>query len=192
VSCGDGGYRVGRGIRLPPLLFSAAEALGLIMAVLDGNHPAADTDDPVGAALGKIIRALPENVGRPAATMRRHARSAPDRGIAGPHPETTSALVAAVAGQRRVGIGYRSPSSKQRDEDVDPWAVVVRHGHWYLLCYSHRTGAVRTYRIDRIQSVVARHEQFRAPEDVDFVGLLEQHLGAGWGVRDQDRVRRLI
>ena len=61
-----GGYRVGRGIRLPPLVFSAAEALGLVMAVLDGSHAAADADDPVGAALGKIIRALPENVtGRP-------------------------------------------------------------------------------------------------------------------------------
>ena len=52
-----GGYRLGRGIRLPPLLFSAAEALGLVMAVLDGSHAAADADDPVGAALGKIIRA---------------------------------------------------------------------------------------------------------------------------------------
>jgi predicted DNA-binding transcriptional regulator YafY len=60
-----GGYRVGRGIRLPPLVFSAAEALGLVMAVLDGSHAAADADDPVGVALGKIIRALPENVGRP-------------------------------------------------------------------------------------------------------------------------------
>jgi predicted DNA-binding transcriptional regulator YafY len=57
-----GGYWLGRGIRLPPLMFSAAEALGLVMAVLDGSHAAADADDPVGAALGKIIRALPENV----------------------------------------------------------------------------------------------------------------------------------
>src|SRR5579863_2064485 len=68
-----GGYRVGRGIRLPPLMFTAAEALGLVMAVLDGSHAAADADDPVGAALGKIIRALPENIGRQAATMRHHA-----------------------------------------------------------------------------------------------------------------------
>src|SRR3954454_23586959 len=35
-----GGYRVGRGLRLPPLVFSATEALGLVMAVLRG-HPAA-------------------------------------------------------------------------------------------------------------------------------------------------------
>jgi len=175
-----GGYRVGRGLRLPPLVFTAAEALGLVMAVLDGSHAAADAGDPVGAALGKIIRALPENVGRQAATMRRHASAAPDRGAVRPRTETTSALVAAVAAQRRVSIGYRSESGRQWQEDVDPWAVVVRHGRWYLLCHSHRARAVRAYRIDRIQSAAGGGEQFRAPEDLDYVDLLEQHLGAGW------------
>jgi len=175
-----GGYRVGRGIRLPPLIFSAAEALGLVMAVLDGSHAAADADDPVGAALGKIIRALPENVGRQAATMRRYASAAPDRGAVRPGTDTTSALVAAVADQCRVSIGYRSEAGRQWEEDVDPWAVVVRHGRWYLLCHSHRAGAVRAYRIDRIQSVAAGEEQFRAPDDLDYVDLLEQHLASGW------------
>ena len=112
-----GGYWVGRGIRLPPLVFTAAEALGLVMAVLDGSHAAADADDLVGAALGKIIRALPENVGRQAAAMRRHACAAPDRGAVRPGTETTSALVAAVAAQRRVSIGYLSESGRQWEED---------------------------------------------------------------------------
>src|SRR5215204_1620322 len=40
-----GGYSVGRGLRLPPLMFSAAEALGLVMAVLDGHHNASDPTD---------------------------------------------------------------------------------------------------------------------------------------------------
>jgi predicted DNA-binding transcriptional regulator YafY len=175
-----GGYRVGRGIRLPPLVFTATEALGLVMAVLDGSHAAADADDPVGAALGKIIRALPENIGRPAAIVRQHVAAAPDRGAVRPVTETTSALVSAIAAQHRVSIGYRSESGRQWAEDVDPWAVVVRHGRWYLLCHSHRAGAVRAYRIDRIQSVAAGHEQFDAPEDLDYVDLLEQHLGVGW------------
>jgi predicted DNA-binding transcriptional regulator YafY len=175
-----GGYRVGRGIRLPPLVFTATEALGLVMAVLDGSHAAADADDPVGAALGKIIRALPENVGRQAATMRRHACAAPDRGAVRPDTDTTSALVDAIAAERRVSIGYRSQSGGQWAEDVDPWAVVVRHGRWYLLCYSDRADAVRAYRIDRIQSVAAGCERSRAPGDVDYADLLEQHLGAGW------------
>lgn len=175
-----GGYRLGRGIRLPPLVFSSAEALGLVMAVLDGNRAAADADDPVGSALGKIIRALPESVGRQAATMRRHASAVPDRGAPRPGPETASTLVDAAAAQRRVRIGYRSQAGRQWEEDVDPWAVVVRHGRWYLLCHSHRARAVRAYRIDRIESVVAGEERFRVPEDLDSVDLLEAHLGLGW------------
>jgi predicted DNA-binding transcriptional regulator YafY len=175
-----GGYRIGRGLRLPPLVFSAAEALGLVMAVLDGSHAAADADDPVGAALGKIMRALPENVSRQAAIMRQHASAAPDRGAVRPRTEMTSALVAAIAAQRRVSISYGSESGRQWEEVVDPWAVVVRYGRWYLLCHSHRAGAVRAYRIDRIQSVTERGEQFRAPDDLDYVDLLEQHLGTGW------------
>jgi predicted DNA-binding transcriptional regulator YafY len=175
-----GGYRVGRGIRLPPLVFSAAEALGLVMAVLDGSHAAADAQDPVGAALGKIIRAMPENIGRQADTMRQHASVATDRAAARPGVETPSALVAAMAAQRRVSIGYRSEPGRQWEEDVDPWAVVVRHGRWYLLCHSHSAGAVRAYRIDRIQSVATGDVQFHAPGDLDFVDLLEQHLGTGW------------
>ena len=175
-----GGYRLGRGIRLPPLVFTATEALGLVMAALDGSHAAADDNDPVGAALGKIIRALPESVGRPAAIIRKHASAAPDRGAARPGTETTSALVAAIAAQCRVRIGYRSEAGSEWSEDVDPWAVVVRHGRWYLLCHSHRARAVRAYRVDRIQSVAGGGEHFRAPADPDYVGLLEQHLALGW------------
>jgi hypothetical protein len=65
-----GGYRVGRGLRLPPLMFSAAEATGLVVATLEGHRGAADPADVVGGALAKILRALPERVApsvRPAA-----------------------------------------------------------------------------------------------------------------------------
>src|SRR5947207_8193702 len=72
-----GGYRVGRGLRLPPLVFSAAEALGLVMAVLDGHHDAADPSDPVGSALGKIMRALPDPLAAQAEAVRRATRPAP-------------------------------------------------------------------------------------------------------------------
>ena len=44
-----GGYRLGRALQVPPLVFTASEALGLVMAVLDGHHAAADPADPVGS-----------------------------------------------------------------------------------------------------------------------------------------------
>ena len=174
-----GGYRLGQGVRLPPLVFSAAEALGLVMAVLDGRHAAADHDDPVGSGLGKIIRALPVHVGRQAATMREHARAVPDR-WARPDPAITSALVEAVGEQRQVRIGYASASGRSHTFDVDPWSVVVRYGRWYLLCFAHHAEAVRTYRIDRVTSVGEGTHPFTPPDGLDPVAVLEEHLASGW------------
>ena len=63
---------------------------------------------------------------------------------------------------------------------VDPWAVVVRHGRWYLLCHSHRAGAIRTYRIDRIGTVQLMVPGFEPPEGLDPVTAVEEALGMGW------------
>src|SRR5215831_7986126 len=84
-----GGYRIGRSLRLPPLMFSAAEALGLVMAVLDGHHDASDPAGLVGSALGKIMRALPEPVAEQAEVVRRTTASAPDRAAVRPDPAIT-------------------------------------------------------------------------------------------------------
>ena len=177
-----GGYRLGRGTRLPPVVFTEPEALGLVMAVLDGQPAAADAagDDLVGTALGKVIRALPESVGRQAAALREHASAAPDRYSARPDPLTTSGLVAASADRRRVLIAYRSEAGNEWEAEVDPWAVVVRHGRWYLLCHSHHADAIRTYRVDRIQAVQPTPHHFEPPADLDPVAAVEENLGVGW------------
>lgn len=175
-----GGYRVGRGLRLPPLMFSAAEALGLVMAVLDGHHDASDPTGPVGSALGKIVRALPEPVAAQAEAVRRTTAPAPDRAAARPDPETTTVLVQACSNLRRVRLGYRSEAGSERVIEVDPWAVVVRHGRWYLLGWSHPANARRAYRIDRVTAVEVLDDAFTPPADLDPVASLEAHLAAGW------------
>ncbi|MDN5779306.1 MAG: WYL domain-containing protein [Humibacillus sp.] len=175
-----GGYRVGRGLRLPPLSFTAAEALGLVMAVLDGHHQASDPTDPVGSALGKIVRALPESVAAQADAVRRTAAPAPDRSAARPDPGTTTALADACTSRHRVRLSYRSEAGSEWQMELDPWAVVVRHGRWYLLCWSHHAKARRAYRVDRISGVEALGTTFDPPRDLDPVVELEQHLSAGW------------
>jgi len=175
-----GGYRLGRGARLPPVVFTETEALGLVMAVLDGQPAATDDDDLVGSALGKVIRALPESVGRQAAALREHASAAPDRHSARPDPAITSALVAAVASRRRVLVTYRSESGNEWDAEVAPWAVVVRYGRWYLLCHSQRADAIRTYRVDRIRAVQQTAHEFEPPAGLEPVTALEENLGTGW------------
>jgi len=175
-----GGYRVGRGMRLPPLMFSASEALGLVMALLDGHHDVSDAEGPVGSAMGKIVRALPEPVAAQVEAVRRTTAPAPDRGAARPDPATTMTLVQACAQRRQVRMGYRSGAGSEWATDADPWAVVVRHGRWYLLCWSHIAKARRAYRIDRVTSVDVLEGTFGPPVDLDPVAMLETHLAVGW------------
>jgi predicted DNA-binding transcriptional regulator YafY len=175
-----GGYRLGRGVRLPPLVFEAPEALGLVMAVLDGHHDAGDPADPVGSALGKLMRALPEPVVAQAEAVRRTTAPVPDRGAARPDPAITTALVEACSAHRAVRFEYRSEAGSQWTAEVEPWAVVVRHGRWYLLCRSRRAEAQRAYRVDRVRTVEPLDEVFTPPAGLDPVAELEEHLASGW------------
>ncbi|MEU3251180.1 WYL domain-containing protein [Streptomyces sp. NPDC006997] len=175
-----GGYRLGRGTRLPPVHFTQAEALGLVMAVLSGQPTAADADDLVGTALGKVVKALPEGVGHHAAMLREYASAAPDPYAVRPDPAVTGELVGAVAARQRVSVTYRGETGDAWEAEVDPWALVVRYGRWYLLCHSHRADAIRTYRVDRIRAVRRTTHGCTPPEDLDPVAVLEENLGLGW------------
>lgn len=183
-----GGYRLGGGVRLPPVTFTAAEALGLVMAVLDGHHQAGDDTAPVGAALAKVVRAMPTSVSGPVEGIRRSIAAAPDRGAARPDPTITMELVQAWSRQQVVRIGYRSERGTTWEADVESWAIVVRHGRWYLLCRDRRPKAVRAYRVDRITSLHPLDDSYEAPADIDPVALLEEHLATGWEYDVQVRI----
>lgn len=175
----DGGYRLGRSIHPPPLMFTSSEALGLVMAVLDGHHAAADPDDPVGSAVGKLISALPSHTARQAVTMRDNARAAPDRRAARPDLTVTGRLVDAIANRNRVRIAYTSATGTRSDATVDPWAVVVRYGCWYLLGRNHDVDEARAYRIDRVERIDVLNADAHVPDDLDPIKWLEAHLGSG-------------
>ncbi|MEU6412691.1 WYL domain-containing protein [Microbispora sp. NPDC046933] len=175
-----GGYRVGRGLRLPPLMFTPAEALGLVMAVLDGHSDSPDPADPVGSALGKIMRVLPEAVAGPAEAVRSLSTRHPEPGARTPSPESTAVLVQACAARRRLRLGYRIRPGEERVMEVDPWAVVVRRGRWYLLCWSHTKNARRVLRVDKVAGVEVLDAPVAPPADLDPAEMLEDHLSAGW------------
>jgi predicted DNA-binding transcriptional regulator YafY len=175
-----GGYRIGRGLRLPPLTFSTDEAIALVMAALDGHHETAGPVNPVSSALAKIMQALPDAVAARADAVRRSAAPAPDRAAARPDPTITTALIEAAELRRPARLAYRSESGSGTSVEVEPWAVVVRHARWYLLCRSVREGAVRAYRVDRVENVELLRGSYMPPPDLDAVRTLEDHLASGW------------
>ncbi len=193
VSGPHGGYRVGRGLRLPPLMFTAAEAMGLVMAVLEGYRNAADPMDLVGSALAKIVRALPERVAGPVRAFREVStpRPAPHLSPLPPalslstppsraSPELTTQLIEACTAARRLRLVYRMGKATDRVMEVDPWAVVLRHSRWYLLGWSHTKQARRVLRVDRIVTIEGTAGTFTPPEQLDALRTLEEHLSQGW------------
>jgi len=192
VSGPHGGYRVGRGLRLPPLMFTTVEAMGLVMAVLEGHRYAADSGDPVGGALAKIVRSLPDRVARPVRAVRETSAAPPPAPETRVSPELTSRLIEACAAARPLRVVYRSrpagdgpgdgPGDGQgdREMEIEPWAVVLRHSRWYLLGWSRSRQARRTLRVDRIRAAEPQPGTFTPPPDLDALGALEDHLSQGW------------
>lgn len=174
-----GGYRIGRGMQLPPLMFTAAEAIGLVMAVLEGHRNAADPADPVGSALAKIARALPARLASPVLAFRDVNAPRQEAEIA-VSPEMVTALIESCAAAERLRLTYRLGRPDDLQMEIDPWAVVLRHSRWYLLGWSQTSQARRVLRVDRITSIEAGHETFVPPDDLDALRVLEQHLSEGW------------
>ena len=100
-----GGYRIGRGVRLAPLMFTAPEALGLVMAVLEGRRT--DPTDPVGQAVAKLIRVLPKALAEPVEAVVRTSERTPDGHSSAPDPQVAAAVAQGTAGRKRLRLGYR-------------------------------------------------------------------------------------
>jgi predicted DNA-binding transcriptional regulator YafY len=99
-------------------------------------------------------------------------------------PELTTALFEACAAGRRLRLAYRlagrADGGAEREMVVDPWAVILRHSRWYLLCWSHTRDAQRVLRVDRIAAAAPLPEAFTPPPGLDPLRALEEHLSQGW------------
>jgi predicted DNA-binding transcriptional regulator YafY len=177
-----GGYRLGRGMRLPPLMLSAEEAIGLVMAVLERRPGAADGTDPVGSAIGKMVRVLPAPLAGSVSALRQVPTGALRGATRVPDPVVTATLVHAADEHRRVRIMYRMAEDGTRDRplEIDPWAVTVWRSRWYLLGWSHGSGARRVYRVDRVLDATALETGFTPPEGLDPLAAVEEQMSSGW------------
>jgi proteasome accessory factor B len=73
-------------------------------------------------------------------------------------------LFEAVRAHAPVSFTYRGEA-----RDIDPYGVVLRWGHWYLVGHDHDRGAPRAFRVDRIESApeVGEADSFEPPRDVE-------------------------
>ncbi|GHJ47057.1 transcriptional regulator [Catellatospora sp. TT07R-123] len=173
-----GGYQLARGYRMPPLMLTNDEALAVFLGLLAGERLGMTTTSPATAgALSKIERVLPISLREPLAAMRETLSFTANTVVAqAPEAGVLLALAQAARSGRTVGLRYQSWREKHTDRDVDPYGMVFHAGRWYLIGHDHLRDGLRTFRIDRIESITARVETFTLPDNFDPVSHLTTSL----------------
>lgn len=147
---GEEGYRIRpESYALPPISLSPAEAaaIGLAGTLLDAPQLAATTR----AALLKLAAAgVGVDGGETLPPVSTHPG---DAAVLGP---TLSAILHAIDERRAVRFSHRSTLSEPlATREVEPWGVVTRRGHWYLVGHDRDRDEIRTFRLSRISDVHA-------------------------------------
>jgi len=96
-------------------------------------------------------------------------------------------LSQAIADGRAVSFSYRAAQGETSQRTIDPYAIVWRSGHYYLVGMDRDRSEIRCFRVSRFASDPgdAGEAQTRAPED--FRGR-DHVVGGPWGPDEAERV----
>ena len=94
------------------------------------------------------------------------------------HKHVMRVLLEAVAEECRVKMRYYSVHSQKRKEyTVDPYRLVHFRGGMYLFAYVPDYKQIRTFAVERIESIDKLHEHFEKPADFSIETYLESSFG---------------
>ncbi|HSU71893.1 MAG TPA: YafY family protein [Micrococcaceae bacterium] len=155
-----GGYQLGAGAQLPPLLLDDDEALAVALgltAVTAG--PVAGIGEASVRALGKLEQVLPSRL-RPKFASLKASVSTITSPAAAVDPQILTAISGAVAQRRAVSFGYAAADGAQTQRLVEPYRLVDAGRRWYLVAWDMDRADWRTFRVDRITGVPASRQKF--------------------------------
>ncbi len=147
-----GGYRLGNGGELPPLLLDDAEAVAVAVGLRTAAAGTiAGIEETSIRALAKLEQILPPRLRRRVSALSQATSAFEIDG-----PRIDSDVLAALAGACRdnqiLRFGYVAGDQRASRRRVDPAAVVYSGYRWYLVAFDLDRDDWRTFRIDRISS----------------------------------------
>ncbi|MGW6009069.1 helix-turn-helix transcriptional regulator [Streptomyces sp. NPDC055210] len=165
-----GGYRLGPGYRLPPLMLSDDEALAVLLGLVAGRrtglvtagHTASET------ASAKIRRVLPKQVARRLDVLLDSlAFTDQPGGFDTPDADVLLTLADAVSHCRPVAMRYTGGDGRRSERTLHAYGIVAHAGRWYVTGQDAGSGEDRTFRLDRIADARTLPGSFEPPEGLD-------------------------
>jgi predicted DNA-binding transcriptional regulator YafY len=187
-----GGYRLGAGSELPPLLLDDDEAVAVAVGLRTAaGGSVVGIQESSLRALTKLEGVLPPQLRRRVGAV--HAFTVPVPGM-GPEvdPDVLSTIAGACRDRLQLRFGYGAGDGTASRRLVEPHRMVHVHGRWYLGVdlgphprYRHRE------RVDRITSklLTGRRVPRRDPPDPDLAAYVMRNLR---GAKDRYRARVVL
>jgi len=167
-----GGYRLRPGYRMPPLMFTPAEATAVALGLLAAQRDGVDA----AGALAKLRRVLPDRVRLRVEALEQTLRfTRSGRGEA-PAPESLLTLAEAARRGRRVSAQYTTSAGATARREVSPYGVVGHGGRWYVPAFDHGRGELRAFRDDRFGAVRPGGPGEPPPDGFDAVTFVNRTL----------------
>lgn len=168
-----GGYRLGAGGRLPPLLLTEDEAVvvavGLRATTVRGIT---GFGDAAVAALAKLEQVLPPVLREQVAAL--HESTVVVDRPAGPvvDPDTLLAVARGCRRHELVHFAYRDGEGVRSERRIEPYGLVNAERRWYVVAYDLDRADWRTFRADRMATARATGHTFAprpAPDTEEMV-----------------------
>ncbi len=148
-----GGYRLGAGAELPPLLLDDDEAVAIAVGLRGATAGSVSgIEESSVRALAKLEQILPDRVRRKVSAIQSFTVSLPRSGPT-ISAEVLTVLSSACRDRDRVRFGYHAGDGTPTKRKVEP--IRLAHGgqRWYLLAWDNDRDDWRSFRVDRIQGV---------------------------------------
>ncbi|MFC4000431.1 helix-turn-helix transcriptional regulator [Prauserella oleivorans] len=157
-----GGYRLGAGRNLPPLLLDDEEAVAVAVALATaagGN--VAGIEESSMRALAKLQQVLPARLRPRLAAVGSVAAAVPHHDAPPVDPARLALLAAASRDSELVSFHYTGRRADPGERRVEPHHLVTVRGRWYLVAYDPERDGWRTFRVDRMEGLLATRRPFR-------------------------------
>jgi predicted DNA-binding transcriptional regulator YafY len=186
-----GGYRLGPGGRLPPLLLDDEEAVAVAVGLrVATTTTVSGVEEAAITALAKLHQVLPARLREQVAAIGAHITQLPQGELPTIDGEVLVTLAAGCRDVEGIRFRYRTHGGSESERSVEPLQVVHTGRRWYLVARDRDRQAWRTFRVDRIAQPVLTGLRYRFDDPPDPIKLVAEGTGvAPWDIVARIRVQ---